>query len=191
MPVDIPNGAVAQVSAVWSFGVLAGSTNLASTLVAQVGTELGYDGLVINNYSAGNLNFFFDGNMPVTLQVLNQSGQDLDDSDMMQQMADAVTAAGGSQVSFAVTSVTGTDSGVNSGTGQTHATPSGVAIQAAAPASGVGVHQCGDPSWAWYTDIPQAINCATNKALTTAGLLGIGLLIGVVLIVAAEKKGVA
>lgn len=187
--IEIPNGSVAEVKVVWSFGVLAGSTNLASTLISQVGSELVYDGLVINNYDAGNLNFFFDGNMPATLNILNQSGQELDESDMMAQVADAVSSAGGTQVSFAVTKLTGPQGGVNTGTGQTQSTPSGIAIQASTPTpSGSGAHQCGDPSWAWYTDIPQAVNCATNKLLSTIGILFIGLIIGVVLIVAGEKK---
>ena len=95
MPVEIPNGAVAQVSAMWSFGVLAGSANLASTMIAQVGQELLFDGLAVNNYDAGSLNFFWDGNLPVTLWILNQSGQELDDSDLCSQLADAVAASGG------------------------------------------------------------------------------------------------
>ena len=191
MAVEIPNGAVVTYKTVWSFGVLAGSTNLASTMIAQVGQELVFDGLAINNYNASNFNFFFDGNLPVTLQILNQSGQELDDSDLSAQVADAVAAAGGTQVSGFVSDCTGCDgNGTNTGTGQSHATPSGTADttqQQQQQKPGSTTHQCGDPSWSWYQDLPQAVNCMTSKILGTMGLLFIGLIIGVVLIVAAEE----
>lgn len=186
----IYNGAVVTYKTVWSFGVLAGSTNLASTMVSQVSQELVFDGLAVTNYDAGNFNFFFDGNLPVTLQIANQSGQELDETDLNAQVADAVAAAGGTWVSGSVTDCTGCDGdGTNTGTGQSHPTNSGTEQTSQAPPkpAASGVHQCGDPTWAWYTDLPQAINCATSKVLGTAGVLFIGLLIGVVLIVAAEE----
>jgi hypothetical protein len=192
MAIEIANGAVAECTAFWSFGVLAGSSSLVSTVIAQVGQELTFDGLNLNSYDAGALNFFFDGNTSVHFYILNQSGQELDDSDLAAQVADAVAAAGGTQNSFLVNSVTGPDAGTNTGTGQsrptTTTTPSDTAQKNTTPTPASTAHQCGDPSWAWYTDIPQAISCATGKALSTLGLLMIGLIIGVVLIVAAEEK---
>lgn len=187
----IYNGAVVTYKTVWSFGVLAGSTNLASTMIAQVSQELVFDGLAITNYDAGNFNFFFDGNLPVTLQIANQSGAELDETDLNVQVADAVAQAGGTWVSGSVTDCTGCDGdGTNTGTGQSHATNSGIAQQAAAAAAAKPsstVHQCGDPTWAWYSDLPQAISCMTSKLLGTLGILFIGLIVGVVLIVAAEE----
>lgn len=190
MSIAIPNGAVVTYKTVWSFGVLAGSTNLASTMIANVGQELVFDGLAINNYDAGNFNFFLDGNLSVTLQILNQSGQELDDTDLQAQITDAVAAAGGTFVSGNVSDCTGCDGdGTNTGTGQTHATPSGTAgtTQQQQQKGTTTVHQCGDPTWSWYQDLPQAINCMTSKILGTMGILFIGLIVGVVLIVAAEE----
>lgn len=194
MSIAIPNGAVATYVAVWSWPILDGATHLASTMIAQVGQELVFDGLAINNYNAGNINFFWDGNLPVTVQILNQSGQELDDSDMVAQVADAVASTGGTQTTAYVSDVTGGGDGTNTGTGQTHATtPSGQAGGSApggtsTPAAPSTAHQCGDPTWAWYSDIPQAISCMESKLLGTLGLLFIGLIIGVVLIVGVDTK---
>lgn len=193
--VEIPNGAVADYDTVWSFGVLAGSTNLVSTMIANVNAELVFDGLVINNYNAGNFNFFLDGNLSAHLQIANQSGQELDETDLNAQLADAVASAGGTWVSGNVSGLTTPSTGTNTGSGQVYTpTTSGTAQQqqqqTAKPASAT--HQCGDPTWSWYQDLPQAISCMETKLLGTMGLLFIGLIIGVVLIVAgpaAAKAG--
>lgn len=186
--VDIPNSATATWQGVLAFGILAGGTTLASDWIGQLRQELSYDGLTIGNYDVGSVNFFIDGNMPVTLQIINQSGQDLDETDLDSQLSDAVSTIGGKLVSGGVTQVTGGDSGVNSGSGTAGNTTSFGTVQAAAAAAKSTTHACGDPSWGFFDDPIQWLTCLTSKGLTTIGLLAIGLIVGIILIVGLERR---
>lgn len=194
MPVEIANGSVA-VTTVQISG-FAGSAITGSTvdnIVAQINWELVGDGLTITRSDATTSGIFFPltGEFSSTFQILNQSGQELDDTDLTSQLADAVQQVGGTLVTAAVTKVVGAPSGVNTGTGSlgtTQVTAAGAAQQAQ-QAAGTTVHQCGDPTWPWYTDIPQALSCLTSKGLSTVGLLAIGLVIGVILIVGGKASG--
>ena len=189
--VEIPNGSVAFLDV--DLTVLSGGFFATSdSILANIGAELVFDGLTITQKSVGlsGLTFALTGEFSATLQVLNQSGQELDDSDLAAQFTDAVTAVGGIQInSLAVTQVVGAPSGVNSGTGS----QGNVTVTAAGAASQVGTsapsgHQCGDPSWGFAQDPVQWIKCLTTSGLTTVGLLAIGLLVGVVLIVFVQNK---
>ena len=196
MAVEIPNSAVATVQAQIN---LESGANLCvdpSVLLSQLSQELVVDGLTITSYNitdGGGVFAFFGGPFTATLNIVNQSGQEMDDTDLVADLQAALSDISSQWSScnitglFGVTQVTGPPSGTNSGTTTTTAT--GVAAAAAAAAAGQkpAVHQCGDPSWAWYEDIPQYISCLTNKGLTTVGLLAIGVLVGVVLLVAAPR----
>ena len=194
MPVEISNGTVAVTTV--SIGGFVGSALTGSTadsIIAKINNELVFDGLTITHYDVTSSGIFFPitGQFSATLQILNQSGQELDDLDLQAQLNDAVTTVGGYVSASAVVQVVGTPGGVNTGTGSmgttTQTTAAGAAQQTTAPGSSA--HQCGDPSWAWYTDVPKALECLTSKGLSTIGLLAIGLLVGIVLIVGGQKTG--
>lgn len=187
MAIEIPNSAAAtceiDISAPSaSFGATADS------ILASLQQELMLDGLTIaqKSISLTGLIFPLTGEFKATIQILNQSGQELDDTDLTQQFMDACNALGLQVNSFAVTQVNSAPSGINSGTGtQGNVVVTGAAPQAAAP---VTQHVCGDPSWNFAQDPVQWVKCLTQGGLTTVGLLAIGLLIGVVLIVSAQRR---
>lgn len=188
--VEIPNGAVATVILEAKFTGFSIFGTSANQMIPLIGNELIGDGLTIgqSDISAGtSLAFPITGNLQATLQIINQSGQELDESDLLGQLSDAVTQAGGILLTAGVTGVTGTDSGVNSGTGSHgNVTPLGQAT--APPPSSSSAHACGDPSWSFFQDPAQYISCLTTKGLSTIGLIAIGLLVGIVLIVAVERR---
>lgn len=188
MAVEIPNGSVA-ICNVELTGYFSQFTS-ADKVLAQLAQELVFDGLTItqSHVNISGIIFGLTGGFSAVVQILNQSGQELDDSDLAAQWADAVAQTGGVSVSFGVTDVVG--DGGNTGTGSqgttSQMTPTGAAAQTGA--SNPAVHQCGDPSWSGWSDPLQYISCLTSKGLTTIGLLAIGLLIGIVLIVAVERR---
>jgi hypothetical protein len=181
MAVEIPNGSVAVVSAQWSvqnnpfFGT-------ADSFISMVQQELVFDGLTISNKQVGldGLTYPLTGGFSPTLNILNQSGQELDDTDLINQLADAVTASGGTQIAAGVTQVFGSGTSQNTGTGSTQVTSVGAA-QNSQQQQKSGVHQCGDPTWGFFDDPAQWLKCLTTGGLTTVGLLAIGLLAGVIL----------
>jgi hypothetical protein len=183
--VQIPNGSVASYQGQWPHSLTGGDD------IAAVGAQLLDDGLTIASSStSGSFLGAFGGLYTVNLQIVNQSGQELDDTDLLAQVADAVLQVTGSiPASGAVTGVTGAGIGVNSGTGTfgnvSTQTAAGAAIAAANPPSTA--HQCGDPTWGFTDDPVQWLKCLTTGGLTTVGLLAIGLVIGIVLIVTAPK----
>lgn len=205
MAIEIPNGSVAAYYTDLTTGPSLSVTP--DNVLAAINGELIIDGLTIAKSSVGlsGLLYALTQEFTATLQIANQSGQELDDSDLDSQFRDACAAVGeqfgGIQVNAgSVLSVTGTPGGVNSGTGtQGNATT----ITAAGAAQGVGqkpagaVYQCGDPTWGFFTDplgsngpstASQWLTCLTQKGLTTVGLIAIGLLIGIVLIVASQNR---
>lgn len=192
MAVEIPNSSVAVYSGQWDFGF---HFSGADDFIAAVQQELSYDGLTIaKNLGSGsffgNLGFALGGStFSVNLQILNQSGQELDDTDLVSQVNDAVVTVGGTVVSGGVTQVIGPPSGTNSGTTTTTAT--GVAASTVSPGATPTVHQCGDPSWGFFDDPAQYISCLTTKGLTTAGLLAIGAVVGLVLLFVAAPGAAA
>jgi hypothetical protein len=197
--VEIPNGAVATYKGVWSIStgigvVLNSGLPAAADIVSMVGAELKFDGLTITSSNIdgeSSYNWGVSNSFSPTLQILNQSGQELDDSDLVAQIADAVNGLSegyqGQHVSGGVTQVVAPDTGSNAGRGTVITTPTGVAAATMTPAKST-VHQCGDPTWGFFDDPAQYIQCLTSKGLTTVGLLAIGLLAGVVLIVAAKNR---
>jgi len=189
--VEIPNGAVAGYVGQWDIPY--GNLDLSNTsqIYALVGQELIGDGLTIVSSSTGSFAeqtyFALGGNMPARMQILNQSGQELDDSDLTSQIADAVRVVGGTVVSGAVTDVTGPASGTNTGTVRT---PAGASTGAGAGGTSTqpsASRVCGDPSWGFFDDPATWLQCLTTKGLTTVGLLAIGLLIGLVLLFATPQ----
>lgn len=193
MAVEIPNGSVAFLDV--DITVLnAAFFSTPDSVLSAIAGELIFDGLTIANKSVGlsGLLMPLTGEFSATLQILNQSGQELDDTDLTSQFSTAASDVGGLQVnSQAVTQVVGAPTGVNSGTGSqgnVTITASGAAKQTADTSTPSTAHQCGDPTWSGWSDPIQYIKCLTSGALTTFGILAIGLLIGVVLIVVAENK---
>lgn len=191
MATEIPNGTVASLICKVSMGLGGGlSGQTADGVVAQIGQELIGDGLTIASSDVGASGIFFPltGEFSATLQILNQSGQELDDTDLVAQFSDAVQAVGGSLITAGVAGVTGTPSGQNSASGS-HGN-----VTAVGQATGTGpgekssAHACGDPSWSFFDDPAQWLSCLTSKGLSTVGLLAIGLLIGIVLIVGIERR---
>lgn len=192
MAYEIPNGAVA----VCTVDITVTSAPFWSTpdsVLGAIGQELVFDGLTIAQKSVGLSAVFFglDGEFKATLQIANQSGQELDDSDLAGQFADACTTVGGINInSFAVTTIVGAPTGTNSGTGtqgNVQVTAAGAAQASvgtgATPAPPSTTHQCGDPTWSGFQDPVQWLKCLTQGGLTSLGLITIGLIIGVVLIV--------
>lgn len=189
MAIEIPNGAVASV--IFKANISSapfGAT--ADSIITSIGQELIGDGLTIAQSDVGFSGVFFalTGEFSATLQILNQSGQELDDTDLIAQLTDAVAAVGGSIVSAGVAQVVGTGGGQNSHTGsQGNVTPVGTAT-GNAPKAGSSAHACGDPSWSFFDDPAQWLSCLTSKGLSTVGLLAIGLIIGIILIVGIERR---
>lgn len=201
MSVEIPNGSVATVVAIFSPGSLLSTLGAAvagvcadpDPFIAAVGQELIFDGLTISGYSTdAGIGAAFGGSWTATLNILNQSGQELDDTDLISQLNDAVNTINSQNSctigmnSAGVTAVTGNTSGANGG-GGTVRTPVGTAQAQVAPAPAM-VHACGDPSWSFWQDPVQWLKCLTQGGLQTVGLLAIGLLVGVVLIVAVKNR---
>lgn len=187
MAVEIPNGAAVSYHGTWPQS-LSGSFGIGSD-VADIGRQLLDDGLAIITYNRSVLGILGGGAYDIDVQILNQSGQDLDDTDLVSQVADAVNQVTGAYPQAGVvTSVTHAGSGVNTGTGQAapQQTVAGVAL-GATQAAATKTHQCGDPTWSFFDDPGQWLTCLTTKGLTTIGLLAIGLIIGVILIVAGPK----
>lgn len=191
MPIEIPNGAVAGYVGQWNIPYANIDLSNTDQIYAAVGQELIGDGLTITFSSTGGFGdqiaFALGGSMTARMQVYNQSGQELDDTDLTMQIADAVRAIGGQVISGSVTDVTGPASGQNTGTIKT---PSGASTGVASsgtsdqPKAG---HVCGDPTWGFFDDPATWIQCLTSKGLTTVGLLAIGLLIGLVLLFATPQ----
>lgn len=184
----IPNGSVAvleySVTGLFSLG------GTADKIISQIGQELVYDGLTIaqSNVGASALAYGLTGGFSGNMQIVNQSGNELDDTDLVAQFSDAVASIGGTVVSAAVTLVTGDPSGQNSATGSHgNVTPAGT-LAGTTPSGGSSAHACGDPSWSFFDDPAQWLSCLTSKGLSTVGLLAIGLLIGVILIVGIERR---
>jgi hypothetical protein len=190
MGVEIPNGAVATL--ICSVNISSASFGAtADSIIALIRQELIGDGLTIARADVNATGIFFPltGEFSATFQILNQSGQELDDSDLLSQFSDAVSQIGGNVVTAGVTEVVGSDSGVNSGTGSHgNVTAVGEATGSNNSASSSTAHACGDPSWSFFQDPAQYISCLTTKGLSTVGLIAIGLLVGIVLIVAVERR---
>jgi hypothetical protein len=195
MAVEIPNGAVATYVGTWGHstlgslgGLILGTVNPTADIGA-VGAELLNDGLTITSSDvAGGLGAAFGGSYTVTLTILNQSGNELDDADLVAQVADAVHMAIGTYpASAGVTAVTTASAG-GTGSSQTVPTAAGQAQKSAAAASTPKTFACGDPSWGFFDAPAQWVQCLAGKGLSTLGLVFIGLLVGVVLIVAVPRR---
>lgn len=194
---EIPNGAIATYTGTWppmptTIGSpLAFLFDSAKDVIQRVSQELVNDGLTLLNYNvtAGDNPVFVQGPFQVVLSVLNQSGQELDDNDLKAQINDAVVVATGSgAISASVTDVTQGNAG---GSHQSTTVPTGQPGQTAPAGSPGGKgHACGDPSWSFFDDPGQYFSCLATKGLSTLGLVFIGLLVGIILIVAVEKKPV-
>jgi hypothetical protein len=196
--VEIPNGAVAGYVGQWQIpiaGSESGTWPVPSDIYAAVASELIGDGLTIVFSDPGTFleqgSLAFGGAFTARMQVYNQSGQELDDSDLVSQIADAVAQTGGTAVSGAITDVTGGASGTNTGTIKTPAGMSSGAGSGGTSTEKKTAHQCGDPSWGFFDDPATWLQCLTTKGLTTVGLLAIGLLIGVILIFATPQGQIA
>jgi hypothetical protein len=183
MPIDIPNGAIATYTGTWGLGLHFRS---ADSFVSDVGKNLGAAGLTVlsADVSGGFLASLEVAPITVILKVLNQSGIDMDDADFLQAMTDACSGAG---VTIVSQSITATALGSAGGSHQADV-PTGQPGQVPPVGPGSKAHACGDPSWSFFDDPGQWFSCLASKGLSTLGLLFIGLLVGVVLVVAAEKK---
>lgn len=189
MTIEIQNGAVASLE----FHILnAWSLGSADATIAKIGQELIGDGLTIVRSDVGfsGIAFPLTGEFSATVQILNQSGQELDDTDLVSQFTDAVNAIGAQLSSAGVTQLVGTGTGQNSpgSPGNVITTPTGQAGGDGGAGSGNNPPACGDPNLSFFKNPQQYISCLTSKGLSTIGLLAIGLLIGVVLIVVAERR---
>jgi preprotein translocase subunit SecF len=192
---EIPNAASALVSFTMQPAYVgANSFTSADAVIAGINDELIGDGLTIASKDLGFSAYSaaLTGQVSGTLQILNQSGQELDDTDLQAQFNDAAAQEGMQVTAFGVQQVTnpsGVPSGTNSGTGsQGTVITTGVGNAPGGVANTPTVHVCGDPSWGFIDDPVQFISCMTSKALTTTGILAIGLLIGVVLIVGFQQQ---
>jgi hypothetical protein len=197
MALEIPNSAVAvcsyQITAAY---VGANGFKDATAIIAAINDELQGDGLSIAQNDMGGSEFFslFSGNISGTMQILNQSGQELDDTDLQSQFTDACGQESMSVVTFGVLKViTGSGVGTNSGTGaqgNVSTTGAGVIADQQAAASGAPkIHVCGDPTWGFFQDPAQWLKCLTTGGLQTVGLLTIGLVLGVILIFGLARAG--
>lgn len=194
MALEIPNAAAAICGfEIQPAYVGANAFTSASAVLSGINDELQGDGLIISDKSIGLSEIFsaFTGHISGTVQILNQSGQELDDTDLASQWADACAQENMSVISFGVQQIVGASTGVNTGTGgqsnnvlTTGAgnAPGGVANQPS------GVPACGDPNLSFWKYPEQWITCLTQKGLATVGLLAIGLVIGIILLVLAQEK---
>lgn len=186
---DVPNSAVLVVSvSITPMAVGATLTGGADTIIAQIQNDLVADGFTIAQHDTGlsGWTYLITGNFTATLQILNQSGQDADDTDIQASFQTACDENNLSLTQWGPQQVIGGTSGTNSGTGATGnvLSTSGAGNAAAiAAAQKPTVHQCGDPSWSAWQDPVQYIKCMTQSGLTSVGLLAIGLLVGIILIV--------
>jgi hypothetical protein len=196
MSVQIPNGAVATYVGTWGHGTLGSLGGLVLGTVnpqadiAAVTQELLNDGLTItssNISTTDQLSAAFGGSYSVTLTILNQSGQELDDTDLIAQVTDALNMLGLQFSGQGVTAVTIASAG-GTGSSQTVPTATGQANAAAAAAATPKVYACGDPSWSFFDSPSTWFSCLATKGLSTLGLVFIGLLVGLVLIVSAQRR---
>lgn len=186
---EIPNGAVAVLEYQIDGLLFAGLT--ADSVVAQIGQQFVFDGLTIaqNSVGASGLAFPLTGSFSGVMQIVNQSGQELDDTDLVAQFTSAVTEIGGNVVSAAVTLIQGGDSQNSATASHGNVTPAGqIAGSSGATPSKSNAHACGDPSWSFFDDPAQWLSCLTSKGLSTVGLLAIGLIVGIILIVGIERR---
>jgi hypothetical protein len=189
---EIPNGSVATLEATLYGFTAIGFFSSANDVVAKINQELLYDGLTIVRTDIGfsGVSFALTGQFSASLQILNQSGQSLEDSDLVNQFADAVTTStGGSVLSAGVTQIVGSPQGQNNAT----SSQGNVTVTATGAASGVGTTSgnppaCGDPNLSFLKYPQQWVSCLTSKGLSTVGLLAIGLLVGIILIVGLERR---
>jgi hypothetical protein len=189
---EIPNGSVATLEATLYGFTAIGFFSSANDVVTKINQELLYDGLTIVRTDIGlsGVSFALTGQFSASLQILNQSGQSLEDSDLINQFADAVTTStGGSVLSAGVTQIVGSPQGQNNAT----SSQGNVTVTATGAASGVGTMSgnppvCGDPNLSFLKYPQQWVSCLTSKGLSTVGLLAIGLLVGIILIVGLERR---
>lgn len=182
MSIEIPNSAVAVVGVDLSapsasFGATADS------VLNSIQQELQFDGLTVAKKDVGfsGISFPFTGEFTATLQILNQSGQELDDTDLTSQFTDACRSVGVNVNAFGIQQVITPPSGQNSAnSSHGNVIVTGAGTETASTAT---QHICGDPSWSFFDDPAQWFQCLTSKGLMSIGLIAIGLLIGVVLIV--------
>lgn len=188
MSIEIPNSAVAVVN----IDISTPGGNTADSQLAAIAQELLFDGLTIASKSVGitGLTYPLTGEFTAQIQILNQSGQELDDTDLTSQFNDACNQLGFQVNSFAILQVIGGSSGVNSGTGtQGNVVTTGAGVAAnSGPGTAGNPPACGDPALTLWTYPQQWFSCLTSKGLSTIGLLAIGLLIGVILIVGMQRR---
>jgi hypothetical protein len=191
---EIPNGSVSTLEVtLYGFTGIGFFAN-ANDVITKINQELLYDGLTIVRTDIGfsGLSFPLTGQFSASLQILNQSGQSLEDADLVNQFTDAVSSAtGGNVLSAGVTQIVGVDDGQNSHAsshGNVTTTATGAAGQTADNSSSSAVPACGDPNLSFFKFPQQWVSCLTSKGLSTVGLLAIGLLIGIILIVGLERR---
>jgi hypothetical protein len=170
---------------------LTGAT--ADSILATLQQDLVADGFTIAQKTVGASGILFPltGEFSATLQILNQSGQDCDDTDLQASFANACAEEGVQLNSFGALQVVGGGTGTNSGSGAAGnvlSTSGAGNAQASSSGTGTGIPQCGDPALTLWSYPTQYISCITNKGLTSIGLLGIGLLIGVVIIIFMQNR---
>jgi hypothetical protein len=187
----IPNGSVAVLQyQIGGFHLEGLTGSSADGIIARVGQELIFDGLTIahNDVGGSGISFPLTGEFSGIAQINNQSGQELEDSDLTAQFADAVSVAGGYVITSAVTLIQGGDSQNSATASHGNVTTTAVGELAKTASSSSGAHACGDPSWGFFDDPAQWLSCLTSKGLSTVGLLAIGLIIGIILIVGIERR---
>lgn len=181
---QIPNGTIVTYTGTWSLGLHLIS---ADQFLSDVGGHLIDDGLTILNSQINGafLASLEIGPLTVVLTVLNQQGQELDDTDFMASMTDAVHMSGGTIVSQSITGLTGASSG---GSSSAQTIPTGQPGQVAGGPGTAKTFACGDPSWSFFDSPGTWFQCLASKGLSTLGLVFIGLMVGIVLIVTAQKR---
>jgi hypothetical protein len=189
---DVPNSAVLIAAVDLTVSVnssLTGAT--ADSVLAALQSDLVADGFTIAQKSVGlsGVTFPLTGEFSATLQIMNQSGQDAEDTDVQASFQTACDDNGVQLNSFGALQVVGGSTGTNSGTGAAgNVLSTSGAGNAQGGQSTSGTPQCGDPALTFWKYPQQFIQCITNKGLTTVGLLAIGLLVGIVLIVFMERR---
>jgi hypothetical protein len=177
----IPNGAIVSYSGTWPNT----TAFTPDAVVGDVNQTLQISGWVILSYQITSdvlgmlgLNETFQ----LIAQIANQSGMDVDGTVFLGILDDAVTQETGAPFSESITGVTGAN-------GTPIATGQGGQTAPVAAAAGTAGFACGDPSWGFFQNPVQWVKCLASGATSTLGLIFIGLLVGIVLIVAANPAG--
>jgi hypothetical protein len=179
----IPDGSIVTYVGKWPVG----NSALLGDYTGKVKSALSGDGIVTRGQSGGfgfGVQIFgtpFD--IQLSLQVENGLGFDSPDDIISLIRHEVYQACADFPISDSIPYVKTPNDETQQATGQ----PTGSDLGATLKGPGA-QHVCGDPSWSFFDDPGQYLQCLTTKGLSTLGILFIGLLIGIAFIVFAESK---